>query len=67
MGFYPFSASAEAGAASQAWWGGGRVAAGSHRSMQTTFPTLHAFAAGAARLLAVIGSLFVFIAWGRVI
>lgn len=35
--------------------------------MQTTFPTLHAFAAGAAWLLVNIGSLFVFIAWGCVI
>lgn len=66
-GFYPFFASAEAGAASQASWGGERVAAGSHRSMQTTFPVLRAFAAGAAWLLADIGSLFVFIAWGCVI
>lgn len=35
--------------------------------MRTTFPTLHAFAAGAARLLVAIGSFFVFIAWGCVI
>lgn len=37
-----------------------RVAAGSRRSMQTTFPTLHAFAAGATWLLADIGSFFCF-------
>lgn len=67
LGFYPFFASTEAGPARQALWGGKRVAAGSHRSMQTTFPTQHVFAAGAAWLLADIRSLYIFIAWSCVI
>lgn len=59
VGFYPVFPSAVAGAA--------RQRRGSHRSMQATLPTLHASAAGAAPLLAAVGSLFVFIAWSGVI
>lgn len=59
-GFYPIFSSAEPGAGREASQGAGGSA--SRRSMQTTFPTLHAFAAGATWLLAAIGSFFVFIA-----